>query len=76
MRQLAAQLTGQGHSQSDRNAQFQFISQRTQVQPATNNPVSSVDAKKKELVGDFKNVGRTYRPQGKPEQVHVHVLDI
>ena len=39
---------------------------------AENQPVISVDTKKKELVGDFKNAGREWRPQGDPEEVRVH----
>ena len=54
--------TIEGSSHVDRDAQFQHIAQ----------PAISVDTKKKELVGDFKNGGREYRPAGAPEPVRVH----
>jgi hypothetical protein len=56
----------------DRNAQFEYIHDQVQVFQASLQPVISVDTKKKELVGDFKNAGRQWRPQGYPEPVRVH----
>lgn len=64
--------TREGASHPDRNAQFEFIDRRCAQELALGNPVISVDTKKKELVGDFKNGGREYRPKGDPEQVRVH----
>lgn len=68
----ANQKTREGASQPDRNAQFEFINARAQSELAAGNPVISVDTKKKELVGDFKNRGRAYRPKGDPQKVRVH----
>src|SRR4051795_801246 len=64
--------TKEGDSHPDRDAQFGYIN--TQVTPALaeEQPVISVDTKKKELIGDFRNTGREYRPQGNPEEVRVH----
>ncbi len=64
--------TREGSSHPDRNAQFEFINRRCLEESEAGNPVISVDTKKKELVGDFKNAGREYRPQGDPEPVRVH----
>jgi transposase len=64
--------TREGTSHPDRDAQFQHISQQTQGFQQRGAPVVSVDTKKKELVGDFKNGGREWQPQGTPEQVRVH----
>lgn len=64
--------TKEGASHPDRNAQFEFINARIDKELAAGNPVISVDTKKKELVGDFKNRGRSYRPKGDPEKVRVH----
>ena len=64
--------TIEGGDHPDRNAQFGHISRRVQRQMAAGNPVISVDAKKKELVGNFKNAGRELRPKGKPEKVRVY----
>jgi hypothetical protein len=99
-RQLAAELTAQGHAGSDwlvrqllyqldyslqanrktkeggrhpdRDAQFQHINARVSRQLARRRPAISVEAKKKELVGNFKNGGREWRPRGNPHQVRVH----
>lgn len=68
----ANQKTKEGAAHPDRNAQFEFINARLEKELAAGNPVISVDTKKKELVGDFKNRGRSYRPKGDPEQVRVH----
>lgn len=64
--------TREGTSHPDRDAQFQHISQQTQAFQQRGAPVVSVDTKKKELVGDFKNGGREWQPKGTPEQVRVH----
>lgn len=64
--------TLEGGDHPDRNAQFEYINARVQEQMAARNPVISVDTKKKELVGDFKNAGREFRPKGDPEKVRVH----
>jgi hypothetical protein len=68
----ANQKTKEGAAHPDRNAQFEFINARLEKELAAGNPIISVDTKKKELVGDFKNRGRSYRPKGDPEQVRVH----
>ena len=62
----------EGTDHPDRNAQFEFINDQTGQRLAAGNPVISVDTKKKELVGAYKNNGTTWRPEGKPELVKVH----
>ena len=57
---------------ADRDAQFGYINTQVTTALAEKQPVISVDTKKKELVGDFRNNGREYRPQGNPEEVRVH----
>ena len=64
--------TKEGASHPDRDAQFQHINATANAAVALGLPVISVDTKKKELVGDFKNAGREWRLQGKPELVRVH----
>ena len=64
--------TIEGTQHPDRNAQFQYINDRVARQLRRGQPAISVDTKKKELVGDFKNAGREWRPQGQPEPVRVH----
>lgn len=64
--------TREGSSHPDRDAQFQYINQRCREFQQRGQPVISVDSKKKELVGDFKNAGREWHPKGKPEAVRVH----
>jgi len=59
-------------SNPDRNAQFEFINQQATERLTTKQPVISVDTKKKELIGEFRNGGREYRPKGLPECVNVH----
>jgi transposase len=59
-------------SHPDRNAQFEFINSEVQQFQERGLPVISVDAKKKELIGDFKNAGQTWRETGDPEKVQVH----
>ena len=62
----------EGKSHPDRNAQFEHINATAGQYLTQGQPVVSVDTKKKELVGDFKNNGREWQPAGKPEQVSVH----
>jgi len=64
--------TLEGASHPDRNAQFEYINDRTQAALGAGQPVISVDTKKKELVGRYKNGGKEWRPQGEPEPVKVH----
>ena len=64
--------TKEGQQHPDRNAQFEYINKRVRAQQKRGQPVISVDAKKKELVGDFKNAGREWQKQGEPERVRVH----
>src|SRR5271166_5033551 len=68
----ANRKTREGDSHPDRNAQFVHINDSVTAALAAGQPVISVDTKKKELVGDFKNAGREWRPQGDPEEVRVH----
>jgi transposase len=62
----------EGTAHPDRNAQFEHINAAAQAFQSAGQPVISVDTKKKELVGDFKNGGRELCPQGEPETVRVH----
>jgi hypothetical protein len=64
--------TREGVSHPDRDAQFAVMDAKVKAALAAGEPVISVDAKKKELVGDFKNGGRAWRPKGSPEAVRVH----
>ncbi len=64
--------TREGGDDPDRDAQFAHLNQTAEEYLAAGDPVLSVDAKKKELVGDFKNGGREWRPQGQPEEVRVY----
>jgi hypothetical protein len=64
--------TKEGSAHPDRNAQFAHINQQVQAFQQRGQPVVSVDAKKKELVGEFANAGREYQPKGHPEQVRVY----
>jgi hypothetical protein len=64
--------TKEGGEHPDRDAQFAHINARTQAFQQRGQPVISVDAKKKELVGDFRNGGREWHPQGAPEAVRVY----
>jgi hypothetical protein len=64
--------TREGGHHPDRNAQFEFINHRVKRQLAAREPAISVDAKKKELVGDYRNAGRQWRPKGQPQEVRVH----
>ena len=99
-RNLAAELTGQGHRvgadtvgdllraegfslqgnaktiegqrHPDRDAQFRYISEQVKDHQGAADPVVSVDTKKKELVGEFKNAGREWRPKGEPVAARTH----
>jgi Rhodopirellula transposase DDE domain len=62
----------EGPQHPDRDAQFRYINRQEASFRASGDPVISVDTKKKELVGAFKNGGRTWRPKGKPYEVNVH----
>jgi len=62
----------EGSQHPDRNAQFAYLNDQVQQQIAAGQPAISVDAKKKELVGPFKNGGRELRPKGQPEPVRVY----
>jgi hypothetical protein len=64
--------TREGESHPDRDAQFEYINRQAKLFQRLGQPVVSVDTKKKELVGDFKNGGREWRPKGHPEEVRVH----
>jgi hypothetical protein len=64
--------TREGGKHPDRDAQFGHVNTSVTTALAEQQPVISVDTKKKELVGDFKNAGRTWRPQGDPEEVQVY----
>ena len=68
----ANRKTREGESHPDRDAQFMHLNESMRDALADGEPVISVDTKKKELVGDFKNAGQTWRPQGEPEEVRVH----
>jgi len=64
--------TREGSKHPDRDAQFQYLDARMKEHMLEQSPVISVDTKKKELVGDFKNAGQELRPKASPEQVRVH----
>jgi transposase len=68
----AAAKTLEGSQHPDRDAQFHYLNEQVKAFLAAGQPAVSVDAKKKELVGAFKNGGREWQPQGQPEQVNVH----
>ena len=68
----ANRKTREGTSHPDRNAQFEHINACVKRFLKREQPAISVDTKKKELVGDFKNGGREWRPEGQPEEVRVH----
>lgn len=72
----ANKKTREGTNHPDRNAQFEFINNDVKNQQQSKEPVISVDTKKKELVGDFKNNGREWHPKGMPEEVRVHDFEI
>ena len=62
----------EGSKHPDRNAQFEHINAKVITAQAQQQPVISVDTKKKELIGNFKNGGTDYRPKGNPQRVNVH----
>ncbi len=64
--------TLEGASHPDRDAQFQYINSRVREFLRRQQPVISVDTKKKELVGNFKNGGKEWQPKGEPEKVEIH----
>lgn len=64
--------TLEGSAHPDRNAQFEHINAKVKRFQQRGQPVISVDTKKKELVGAFKNGGREWQPKGEPEEVNVH----
>jgi transposase len=64
--------TKEGDQHIDRDAQFRYINDQAEAFLAAQEPVIPVDTKKKELVGNFKNNGREWRPIGEPDQVNVH----
>ena len=64
--------TAEGGQHLDRDAQFAYLNDQATDHLATGDPVISVDTKKKELVGAYKNNGREWQPKGEPEQVKVH----
>jgi hypothetical protein len=68
----ANRKTREGNGHPDRNAQFEYINQQVRRLQKRGQPVVSVDTKKKELVGDFKNPGQEWHSQGQPEEVRVH----
>ena len=68
----ANRKTREGSQHPDRDAQFHYLNDQIHGAQQRDEPVISVDTKKKELVGDFKNPGREWRPKGTPERVRVH----
>jgi len=68
----ANRKTREGGAHPDRNAQFEYINGQTRRLQKRGQPVVSVDTKKKELLGDFKNGGREWQPAGAPEEVRIH----
>ena len=68
----ANRKTREGPQHPDRDAQFQYLNEQVQRFQRQHRPAISVDTKKKELIGDFKNPGREWRPKGNPEAVRVH----
>jgi transposase len=68
----ANRKTNEGSSHPDRNTQFEHINETVKTFQSNNQPVISVDTKKKENVGDFKNGGQEWRPKSNPEQVRVY----
>jgi hypothetical protein len=68
----ATRKTKEGGAHPDRDAQFEYINQQVKAFQMRGQPVVSVDAKKKELIGDFANKGTEYQPKGRPERVRVY----
>jgi len=72
----ANRKTLEGSAHPDRDAQFEHIHQQVKAFQACGQPIISVDTKKKELIGDFKNPGRELRPKGDPVRVRVHDFEL
>ena len=72
----ANQKTLEGSQHADRDEQFEYINRKAQRYLKQGEPVISVDTKKKELVGDFKNAGREWELKGQPKEVRVHDFQI
>jgi hypothetical protein len=68
----ANRKTKEGSANPDRNAQFEYINAQVLAFQKRHQPVVSVDTKKKELVGEFKNAGQEWQPKRQPEKVNVH----
>jgi hypothetical protein len=68
----ANRKTREGSSHADRDAQFEHINRQVCAFQEQGQPVVSVDTKKKELIGDFKNAGQEWQPEGAPEEVHMY----
>ncbi len=68
----ANRKTREGKQHPDRDAQFRHINQKVKSFQRRGQPVISVDAKKRELVGDFKNTGQEWEPKGTPQEVRTH----
>lgn len=68
----AARKTAEGKQHPDRDAQFRYLAGQVDAHLGAGQPVVSVDTKKKELVGRYKNGGQEWRPKGCPEEVNVH----
>ena len=68
----ANRKTREGMSHPDRNAQFEYINKQVMEFQHLKEPVISVDTKKKEIIGNFRNTGREYHKKGCPEEVRVH----
>ena len=64
--------TLEGNQHVDRDAQFEYLAAQAKRHMTSGDPVISVDTKKKELVGTYKNAGQEWHPEGEPEQVKVH----
>ena len=62
----------EGSDPPDRDRQFLFIKEKVKIFPSHNQPVISIDTKKKENIGEFKNSGREYRKKGNPTLVNTH----
>ncbi len=68
----ANRKTREGHAHPDRDAQFRYINRRVKMQHRSGQPAVSVDTKKKEVLGNLKNPGQTWRRQGQPREVDTH----
>ena len=62
----------EGNQHPDRDAQFRYLNAQVRAHQAAGDPVISVDAKKKEKIGQYKQAGRSWRPKGQPEKTNVH----